>query len=65
MCVFFLVNYGKKLGCVLYMGAYYTRVNTVHDFYIENTTHTIFVKIKRKDQRKEKKQKGKTIKLLR
>ena len=27
--VFFFANNGKNLGCVLYMGAHYTRVNTV------------------------------------
>ena len=27
--IFFLEKSGQKLGCVLYTGAYYTRVNTV------------------------------------
>ena len=27
---FFYEKFGQKSGCVLYMGAYYTRVNTVN-----------------------------------
>ena len=32
--IFFLNKRGKKLGCVLYTGAHYTRVNTVYENYM-------------------------------
>ena len=32
--IFFLNKRGKKLGCVLYTGAHYTRVNTVYENYV-------------------------------
>ena len=32
--IFFLNKRGQKLGCVLYTGAHYTRVNTVYENYV-------------------------------